>query len=433
MASLCRDSNGTRRILFTDPTDRRRRTIRLGKCNLRQCEAIKIRIEHLVGAKLGGGPLDEETSRWLAAISDELHDKLVRVDLVKPRQPKQVVTLRPFIEQYIAGRHDIKPRTKLVLKQAHDSLVGYFGADRALDTITEGDAELWWQSMVKEGLAEATRRKRAQNAKQFFRFARKQGFVSSNPFQGLKSAAVANDKRLHYVAPEDIEKVISASPDHEWRLIWALCRYAGLRCPSEVMALRWEDVLWDRDRMVVTSEKTERHAGGATRTVPIFAALRPHLTEAFERADDGAVYCIAKHRLASANLRTTGRKIIRRAGLVPWERTFQNCRASAEMDLTERFPLHVCAEWLGHSQGTAMKHYLTARDEDFEKAAQNPAHVAQNPAQYRAVPFAPSRSGQKVTSTDGIKNEDMLVGADSCGSMPEFLLAPRGFEPLLPG
>jgi integrase len=354
-----------------------------------------------------GAPFDPDVVTWLNGLSTDFYGKLVTAGLVPARQAKCVAALGPFIERYIDGRHDVKPRTKLVLRQAQQSLVGYFGEDRPLDTISEGDAELWWQSMVQDGLAEATRRKRAQHAKQIFRFAGKQGLVSSNPFRDLKSSAVANDKRLHYVSLEDIEKVISVSPDAEWRLLWALCRFAGLRCPSEVMALTWDDILWDQSRMVVTSEKTERHAGGATRVVPIFGALRPYLDEAFAQAAPGPVYCIARHRLVSANLRTTGRKIIRRAGLVPWERTFQNLRASAEMDLTQQFPLHVCSEWLGHSGATAMKHYLKARDEDFDLAATclDRAHIA---PQSDAEPCAQSRTEQKVTSTGAIENDSVL-------------------------
>jgi len=430
MASIGKDKNGRKRTLFV-AEDGSRKTIRLGRCSLRQAEHFKIRLEALIAGRFSG--IDAETAKWLVALPDDIYDRLVAVGLVEARAPKQVALLGPFVEQYIANRHDVKQRTKWVLRQAQQSLIAYFGADKHLDEITEGDAELWWQAMTKEGLAEATRRKRAQLAKQFFSFASKQGYVATNPFRGLKSSAVANDKRLQFISCEDIEKVIFASPDHEWRLIWALCRFAGLRCPSEVMALRWEDVNWERDRMTVTSVKTERHTGGATRIVPIFSALRPYLVEAFEQAEPGAVYCISRHRVASANLRTTARKIIRRAGVQCWERTFQNCRASAEMEMTERFPLHVCASWLGHSQSTAMKHYLAVRDEDFTRAAHDAPGAAQNPAQQAHASGAETRIKRKANRTEGVKNGGMLVGAGACDAPQNDPLAPRGFEPLLPG
>jgi len=69
-------------------------------------------------------------------------------------------------------------------------------------------------------------------------------------------------------------------------LIVALSRYAGLRCPSEHLGLTWGDILWDKNRFVVRSPKTE-HVGKAQRVVPIFPELYPYLRDAFEAAEPG--------------------------------------------------------------------------------------------------------------------------------------------------
>jgi integrase len=69
--------------------------------------------------------------------------------------------------------------------------------------------------------------------------------------------------------------VIDACPDAEWRLIFALSRFGGLRCPSEHLALTWPDVDWERDRFRVDSSKT------GLRWVPIFPELRPYLEKKF--------------------------------------------------------------------------------------------------------------------------------------------------------
>lgn len=423
MASIGKDPNGRKRILFVDQ-DGKRKTVYLGKASMRQALAFNVRFENLIAGRFSG--IDTETAQWLAALPDDMYGKLARLELVSPRQSAQKATLATFIDSYIENRHDIKQRTKWVLQQARQSLVNHFGPDKHLNEINEGDAELWWQAMVKEGQAEATRRKRAQNAKQFFAFASKQGLVSSNPFQGLKSSAKGNDSRLHFVSHEDIEKVIDACPCHEWKLIFALCRYGGLRSPSEVLALRWEDINWEQDRMLVRSEKTERHEGGGSRLVPIFGELRPYLIEAFERAEPGTVHCITRYRQASCNLRTQAHRIIKRAGLEPWTRTFQNLRASRETELTERFPLHVVTSWIGNSQLIAARHYLTVRDTDFERAAKS----AQNPTQCHAA--TPCERVQHLPE-DGEKNAVFQCVTADFSAMHESLLAPRGFKPLLPG
>lgn len=53
---------------------------------------------------------------------------------------------------------------------------------------------------------------------------------------------------------------IMAVCDPNWRTIVGLARYGGLRCPSEVLSLRWELVDWENDRMVVDSPKIRDEA-----------------------------------------------------------------------------------------------------------------------------------------------------------------------------
>lgn len=65
----------------------------------------------------------------------------------------------------------------------------------------------------------------------------------------------------------------------------ALSRFAGLRCPSEVAALRWGDVNWEHGRLMVRSPKTAGHEGHAVRVVPIAPELRPILQDLFDRAE----------------------------------------------------------------------------------------------------------------------------------------------------
>ncbi len=162
-----------------------------------------------------------------------------------------------------------------MMKQARRTLVDYFGEEKPLAEIHEGDAELWRLDLIGKGLADATVAKRCQHAAQFFARARRQKLVESNPFAPLPSSSRPNPSRMVFISHADIEKVIAACPDVEWKLIFALARYGGLRTPSETLRLRWADVNWETGRMMVRSPKTERHPGGESRLVPIFGELRP--------------------------------------------------------------------------------------------------------------------------------------------------------------
>ena len=77
--------------------------------------------------------------------------------------------------------------------------------------------------------------------------------------------------------------------------------------------------------------------------------------------------------LTAVNLRTRLQWIIKRAGLKPWPKLWQNLRSTRETELADQFPAHVAAAWIGNSVAVAVKHYLQVTDEHFEKAAQNAA------------------------------------------------------------
>ncbi len=163
--------------------------------------------------------------------------------------------------------------------------------------------------------------------------------------------------------------MIDACPDTEWRLIFALARFGSLRCPSELIALGWSDIDWDNDCMTVHSPKTEHHPGGESRLVPLFPEFRPFLEDVFELAQPGANCVITRYRDTSVNLRTYLFHIVRRAGLKPWPKPFQNLRSTRETELAEDYPMHVVCAWIGNSQPVATKHYLQVTDEHFRRAA----------------------------------------------------------------
>src|SRR5437868_485426 len=137
MASLSSDPNGNRTIQFTG-ADRLRRSIRLGKVNLKTAREIKTKIDNLVAAKLAGHVVDDETNRWLAGISDALSDKLAAVGLTPKRN---AASLAAFLDYHIKSRVDVKPLTHLHYKRVQHDLVGFFGADKPLRDILSGHGD----------------------------------------------------------------------------------------------------------------------------------------------------------------------------------------------------------------------------------------------------------------------------------------------------
>ncbi len=151
--------------------------------------------------------------------------------------------------------------------------------------------------------------------------------IDRNPFADQKCQVRGNPDKFRFVTPEEAAAVLEACPDAQWRLIFGLCRFGGLRCPSELLPSTWEDVDWERNRLRVTSPKTARHEGGGSRTIPLFPELRPHLEAAFDVAEEGERHVVTRYRRPDQNMRTTFLKIVRRVGLEPWPKPFHNLRA----------------------------------------------------------------------------------------------------------
>jgi len=392
MASISNDPNGRRRVQFVD-SDGKRKTIRLGKVSHRAAEAIKVKVEDLLSATITGHTPRDDTSRWAANLDDSLHKKLANVGLVQQRGS---ATLGGFIDQYIDRRSDVKASTQTVYERVKRYLVDYFGSDRDLRTITPGDADAWRLDLISQGKADNTIRRSCGVAKQFFTAAVRAQLITSNPFVDLVAAVKAVHDRFYFVTQKEAAAVLDACPDTEWRLLFALARFGGLRVPSEVRLLRWADIDWERGRIRVPSPKTEHHEDGAERIIPLFPELRSHLLNAFEHAEEGGEWCIARYRDPSVNLRTQLQKIIRRAGLVPWPKLWQNLRSTRETELADEFPIHVVCKWIGNSQPVAARHYLQLTDEHFERAAGCAAH-----------PKAAQKAAQKAHETTGNELNDL--------------------------
>ena len=71
--------------------------------------------------------------------------------------------------------------------------------------------------------------------------ARKHKLIESNPFADVSASAVNQQDRQRFILREDTDKLLAVC-NPTWRTIVALCRYGGLRCPSEVLSLRWDGV-----------------------------------------------------------------------------------------------------------------------------------------------------------------------------------------------
>ena len=202
MASISIDANGNRRILFM-AGDGTRKAIRLGAIPIKQADAVKVKVEAVLAAKLAGMPLDAESARWVGSIGEDLHCKLAAVGLVESRRFARAADtgLARWLDHYREHRADVAGATSTNYGIIANRLLAFFPADRLLCAISEGDADRWlvW---LKQKYAGPTVSKSIKVARQFWAQAIRDGLAVANPFAHLRTPSEVNTARRAFRGSE---------------------------------------------------------------------------------------------------------------------------------------------------------------------------------------------------------------------------------------
>lgn len=388
MASLIfrKDRNREGWLLSFYTADKKQRSIWLGESSKRNAHNVKRHVEELVRAQKANSRPEADSEAWAESTRGNLRESLVKFNLAKPEQVRPTddasMYLGPFIDHYIEKRTDLKPMTVVMFKQVRSWAVAYFSERKPIASITQADFEQWLRWMTAEPtetelkskskvrkLAKSSATKHAKRLRQMLEFALRSRLVDENAGEGTRLGSEVNPSRQRFITRAMAADVLSKCPSIEWKLIFSLARFAGLRCPTEVLGLTWGDVDWDKGRLRIDSVKT------GLRWCPLFPELRELLEQALEESPQKRkdAHVILSHRGNETNLRTQLLRIIKAAGLEAWPKLFNNLRASCRTELEERFPSHVIDGWLGHSSAVAKKHYLQITDDHWDRAAEMPA------------------------------------------------------------
>ncbi len=381
MASLehfSKDGRDSYRLRFL--IDKRRQSVGLGNFDLAAAIVAKAHIEHLIGQHRRNRPPLEKTYQWLEAVPSEIHDRLAAIGLVEARKrcelPRTVIA---YMRAYIESRTDWKKPENY--RQSANHLEKFLRGDVPLVSLTEGEAERWhrWLMDSKNGpkLSANTAGQHVKRCRQFMRQAIKDGLLNDNPFADVKIDLRADPSKNYEVTASDAAAILEACPDQEWRTIFALCRFGGLRCPSEVLKMRWADIAWDRGRMKVHAPKTQRYGKGE-RIVPLFPEVRSELEAMLELSEatrtGGRIdqYVIRRYRDSETNLRGNFHKILDRAGVARFAKPFMNCRTTRRNELDRQGVRNAALNaWFGHSKETAERHYDRVTEDDFADALES--------------------------------------------------------------
>ena len=369
--------------------DGRRRSVYFSRSvNKKNAVTLRNHFDRIHEAQKLGVSLDVKTQAWLREQGEDVLAKLEKLQLYSgTKKTASRNTIGGWCEFYVEN-YGHKHETKRKLRNVAEKLVEVFGANTLLEDVTKGKAQRFFIQLSTPkakggyGLSKhATAPRHLGYCRQFWEAAIDEEIVVSNPFKNRKlSAQVKTKKERHfYVDPELSQQVFDAMPNLVWRLRWTLMRYQGLRVPSEMNELRWDDIDWSGGKIRIRSPKTAHIEGKDSRLAGILPEVLPLLEQYFELADNGAEFVLP--RMAHKNYRKFFLKYLERAGIAIWPATFNNLRKSAVTDAHDWLPPHVCDAWFGHSETIFKDHYAQVTEEHFKAAQNRSSRVAQSVAQ----------------------------------------------------
>lgn len=343
MATLT--TRNTRQVLqFTEHG--KRRTVTLGTISRTEAEQVRLNLSRIEACHAAGIQPDPALTQWTATTTGRLRDALVAAGFAA-----QTLTIR----EYLARSRSTGNKLRRRLAQLLERRLGQVPLQQlTLEHATTIAAELTGNGNTLSG--------KITTLRAIFRPAAEQGLIQSNPFAQIPTPKADNTQRKRFVTREEVQRIIDSTADPELRLMIALGRYAGIRIPSELLAMKWSDINWQDRRFTVTDVKRR-----TLRVVPIFPELATYFSEAHTAAPEGVDEIWTRHR-GKSPARILGR-LARRAGVSMWSKPFVAMRASRETELIEQFPIFVAAAFIGNSPATALRHYAIVRPEHYDAAA----------------------------------------------------------------
>ena len=88
MASIAKLSGGRKRVDWRD--DGKRLSLYVGKATSKQAQTFATRIEQLQANKTTGAAMTGELATWVAGLPDDMHVKIAKHGLLKPRQARGI-------------------------------------------------------------------------------------------------------------------------------------------------------------------------------------------------------------------------------------------------------------------------------------------------------------------------------------------------------
>ncbi len=173
------------------------------------------------------------------------------------------IMLGAFLALYMARRkHEWREKTRQLIQNLCDRLINYFGKNKQLRAITPDEVSKFWSEakplfpeISGPELSRYTKNRILRDTKAIFKFAVRNGYLTSNPFDGIKGLRVGKMVRdFHYLLPGQYLDLLRAAPDLRWKVIYAVAYTTALRS-AEIFSLTEDNIDLKAGRIIVASRE----------------------------------------------------------------------------------------------------------------------------------------------------------------------------------
>jgi integrase len=298
---------------------------------------------------------------WIENAPDIIRDKLCKAGLIA--MPKRY-TCSEIWKRFLNEKNYQKKNTNDIYLSAKKEFFEYFSENQTISELKKSQFEEWKAEMLTQS-AVATVATTLKSTKAVFNWAVKKEFITESPLKGVGRGSFVNRANDRFVTMDEYRRILEQCPNQTWRTLFAFVRIGGLRCPSEILMLKWQDIAIPDNRFIVRSPKTEHHEAKDIRTVPLFSLLLEEIKklETEKTGDNLFVNLSFEYKPHEAE------SILEKAGLSDLPRPFDNMRASRSNEVYRRWGDFIESEWIGHSSRVRSDHYLNITDDDFVSAS----------------------------------------------------------------
>jgi integrase len=409
----------------------------------RLSEAFGRNIEALVNCRIAGLEPDAKLNQWIETLPNKLLRKFVSWGLIDDQRTEITKPLTEHIADYVrvlaakgySKDYVVRSRNRLK-KIVSDCRFHYFR------DVTRSTVEVYSGKLKKDGYGDTSRGHYLDALKTFLNWAEQDQRILRNPIAKLDKPARDSEKKgiltpeqfVHLIKTTSAKNVlIGRTSGQERAVLYLLAGMTGLR-RKELLNLTWDDINLSADNAFVGVKASIAKNGKETEQ-PVPPVL-VHVLMALK---------------AQARPNTNDRVFV---SFSKWINTAELIREDltvAEIELTDRDGNEICfhslrnsyISFLANSQTPAKVVQKLARHSDPRLTFNTYARTFEE-AEQKALSFLPS-FGDFVLSTSldktcrrqeiSVDSRRQKNGRDTLRTaiLADNQIAPRGFEPLLPG